>query len=86
MTSHFTWQREVLALLVALFAVPVLTPADACAQPVRGPKAVDLPEWLKLDAEYRVQTVYIDPLDLSGTEITGVQWTEQRMRFDLGFR
>ena len=40
----------------------------------------DLPDWFKLDLEYRVRTQYVDPLDLNGTAVTDVNWTEQRAR------
>ncbi len=40
----------------------------------------ELPPWLELDAEYRVRTQYVDPLDLSGTRVKDVDWTEQRAR------
>ena len=59
----------------------LLTPA-LC----RGDRPVALPEWLSLGAEYRVETLYVDPLDLTGTEVTDVHWTEQRLRLDLGLR
>lgn len=44
-----------------------------------------LPEWLELDAEYRVRSLYIDPLDLSGETVRKTAWTEQRLRLDWGF-
>ena len=40
----------------------------------------ELPEWFELDVEYRVRTQYIDPLDLNGTAVTDIDWTEQRAR------
>lgn len=40
----------------------------------------DLPNWLQLGVEYRVRTQYVDPLDLNGTDVTDVDWTEQRAR------
>ena len=43
----------------------------------------ELPEWLTLDVEHRTRTLLIDPLDLSGTSIRDVFWTEQRGRVDL---
>ena len=45
-----------------------------------------LPDWLVLDAEYRVQSIYINPLDLNGEDVTEAIWTEQRLRLDLGFK
>ena len=47
---------------------------------------VELPEWLQLDVEYRVQTQYLDPMDLSGTVVRDVHFTEQRLRVDTGLR
>jgi len=44
------------------------------------------PEWLALDAEYRVETHLINPLDLNGTSATKTFWTEQRGRFFVGVR
>lgn len=55
------------------------TEADA------GPQRLALPEWLRLDAEYRLRTIRIEPLELSGTQVRDVLWTEQRGRIDLGF-
>jgi hypothetical protein len=45
---------------LVLFLV-IATPATALAE-------VELPEWLMLDAEYRVQSLHIQPLDVNGTE------------------
>ncbi|NUN13092.1 MAG: hypothetical protein HUU55_05595 [Myxococcales bacterium] len=45
-----------------------------------------LPDWLKLDAEYRVRSLIVDPYELSGTDVEHTVWTEQRMRLDLGLR
>ena len=45
-----------------------------------------LPDWLKLDAEYRLRSVYINPLDLSGEVVRETSWAEQRLRVDVGFK
>ena len=45
-----------------------------------------LPDWLKLDAEYRLRSVYINPLDLSGEVVRDTRWAEQRLRLDIGFK
>jgi hypothetical protein len=58
----------------------------AHAQYKQTERPTPAPEWLKLDAEYRVQSIYIDPLDLNGEEVTRVNWTEQRLRLDLGMK
>jgi len=57
----------------------------AMAPPVSA-KLVELPEWLLLDAEYRVQAVYIDPLELNGNTVEDMWYMEQRLRVDLGFQ
>ena len=43
------------------------------------------PEWFDLDAEYRVRTLRIDPLELNGDTVRDVTWTEQRARLDAQF-
>ncbi|GMV43062.1 MAG: hypothetical protein AMXMBFR64_47780 [Myxococcales bacterium] len=62
----------------------------ALAMPARAQlaewKKETIPEWLVLGAEYRVRTLYVDPFDLSGTEVQDAKWTEQRLRLDLGFK
>ena len=65
----------------AAVAVLLLTalPQSAAAKP-------ELPDWLKLDLEYRVQSIVIDPLELSGLLAERVTYTEQRFRVDTGFR
>lgn len=53
--------------------------------PSTAPKpSVSLPDWLSLGAEYRVQTLHIQPLDLNGTDARRASYTEQRLRLDLG--
>jgi len=47
-------------------------------------KPVDLPDWLLLDAEYRVQGVYLDPIELSGNTVEDMWYLEQRLRVDTG--
>ena len=70
-----------------LFPLLLLALAPAAfAGPIEGDRIVEIPPWLKLDAEYRVQSIVVNPLDLSGTEVTEVSWTEQRLDLDLGFR
>ncbi len=67
-----------------LLAWGLLPVAAAPAAP--GPGARYLPEWLRLGAEYRVETQYVDPLDLNGTAVRHTYWTEQRLRIDAGVR
>jgi hypothetical protein len=61
-----------------------LAVAILLALPASARAEVDLPEWLSLGAEYRVQTVHVQPLDVNGTEARRASYTEQRLRMDLG--
>ncbi|MEO1267133.1 MAG: hypothetical protein AAFX99_03480 [Myxococcota bacterium] len=38
---------------------------------------------IEVDAEYRVQSIRVDPYELSGTRVKGTTWTEQRLRMNL---
>ena len=72
-----------LACLVALLGGPTSsqaqeTPVNLKDRPLQPNSVLDL------NAEYRLRTVNITPLDLSGTEVTDTLWTEQRLRLDLG--
>ncbi len=49
-----------------------------------GPWRKALPDWLLLDAEYRVETVYLNPVGLNGTLTDSMSYTEQRLRLDAG--
>jgi len=44
----------------------------------------DLPDWLELNAEYRMRMTVVDPLDLAGSDVTSVDWTEHRGRLHFG--
>ena len=79
--------RRATLLASVLFAVAALVgaPRPAAAQ-LQEWKKETIPEWLRLDAEYRVRTRYVDPFELSGTDVQDANWTEQRMRLDLGFK
>jgi len=70
---------HIVSLIVGLGVT--LGPLHAAAD-----KPVKLPDWLLLDAEYRVESIFIDPVDLNGTEVTDMRWTEQRMRLDFGLK
>ena len=72
-------------LLMLGLLVSVLPGAAWGAEGV-NPIKEQLPEWLKLDAEYRLRSVYIDPLDLSGEVVRETAWAEQRLRLDVGFQ
>jgi hypothetical protein len=54
-------------------------PASLSTEPV-------LPEWLELQAEYRARIHYIRPMDLSGTQVRSIDWTEHRARLHFGLR
>ncbi|MBH25773.1 MAG: hypothetical protein CMH57_15310 [Myxococcales bacterium] len=41
------------------------------------------PESVEVDAEYRLQSIRVDPYELSGTSVGGTTWTEQRLRMNL---
>jgi len=55
-----------------------------CPLPASG--EIPLSEWVSLAAEYRVQTVYVHPLELNGTTAAKASYTEQRLRVDAGLR
>ena len=44
------------------------------------------PEWLKLNAEYRVRSIFINPIELGGETVDEMRWSEQRLRLDLGIQ
>ena len=62
-----------------------------CASYEREPSDPDndwhaqLPDWFDLDAEYRVRTVYINPLELNDTGVRAIDWTEHRLRLGAAF-
>lgn len=80
--------------LVPTHTPPATPGVEAVAEPPVAPEApapspapkpsVSLPDWLSLGAEYRVQTLHIQPLDLNGTDARRASYTEQRLRLDLG--
>lgn len=45
-----------------------------------------LPDWPLLDAEYRVETVYLNPVALNGTLTDSMSYTQQRLRLDAGLQ
>lgn len=70
-------RARLLASLGVMLFLAVASPASA---------KPELPEWLKLDLEYRVETTYIDPLELSGVVADDIHFTDQRFRIDAGFQ
>src|SRR5688500_18841733 len=62
--------RRLALLLLAASATPAL--ADEPAAP--------LGRSIRSDAEYRVDTTYIDPFELGGDDVTRTMWTDQRLR------
>lgn len=86
-TWLFCWPCSVVVLLT-LIQLPQAQIADDpdMAEVVTNESTSEqdeLPDWLLLDVEFRTRTLLIDPLDLSGTSIQDVFWTEQRGRLDL---
>lgn len=73
--------RRGLALLVLLAGL--LAPAVARAI-APAAKAALLPPWLRLAAEYRVESLSLAPLALADERLLRATWTEQRLRTDLG--
>jgi len=69
--------RRLGSWLVIVLCVGAL-PGGASARPVA--------DWLDLDAEYRVQTTYVNPLEVNGTVARDVSYTEQRLRLDPSFK
>jgi len=45
-----------------------------------------MPKWAELDLEYRIRTLYIDPVNLSGTTVRDVNYTIQRLRVEGGLK
>ncbi len=43
-------------------------------------------DWLDLSAEYRLRSQYMNPLELNGTTVREIDWTEQRGRIDLALK
>ncbi|MBU1898250.1 hypothetical protein KKB55_10930 [Myxococcota bacterium] len=67
--------------LLVMTAVTLL-----CLSPSGGEARRPLPSALDLDAEYRVQTTHIEPLDLNGVTAERFQVTQQRLRVEPGLR
>jgi hypothetical protein len=55
-----------------------------CASTALAVEDPPLPDWLDLSAEYRVQSTFIDPLELNGHTAERVWYTEQRLRLEPG--
>ncbi len=72
--------RRLPVCLLPLWALMVCT--SAVAQEQDEPP----PGWLELDAEYRVQSHFIDPLELNGLTAGRVHYTEQRFRLEPTLR
>jgi hypothetical protein len=67
-----------------ILVLPVLlVGASTSAAAKDGPT---VPDWLELDAEYRVQSLFIDPMELSGLTTQQVHYTQQRFRLETALR
>jgi len=86
--------RTLLVAIALLLAPPLLAqsagdnapkPIEASASAPAAP-ASSLADWVDLDVEYRVQTVYVNPLELSGTDAREVTYTEQRLSLEPSFK
>lgn len=67
------------SILFALAAGTLLFPTAALAE-------ISISDMFFLGAEYRVQTVFVKPLELNGTTAAKASYTEQRLRVDTGIR
>ena len=74
--------RRLWAVLLGflLFSGTVARPAPCFAE-----EDELLPEWLQLQAEYRIRSRTLNPFELSGTSVEAAAWSDQRLRLDLGF-
>ncbi|MBM4354924.1 MAG: hypothetical protein FJ109_14240, partial [Deltaproteobacteria bacterium] len=77
--KHLTRPRTARLFLSACMLAASLVPVVSTA------KENVLP-WLDLDAEYRVESLYIDPLELNGLAVQDVCFTEQRFRLETGLK
>jgi len=82
------WQTEGIDMLNRIYAVALavtiaLVPTVTLAE---GPEASTAEGKVELDAEYRVQSIFIDPLELNGLTAGRVNYTEQRFRLETAFK
>ena len=73
--------REVSVVVIALLLLFL-----AGAPPPAAAGEGTLPKWAELDLEYRVRTLYIDPMELNGTTVRDVNYTIQRLRVEGGLK
>lgn len=59
--------------------------AALVALPSTGTAQEDTEHRFTTGVDYRVRSIRIDPLDLSGDTVRETNWTEQRLRLDLGW-
>ncbi len=71
----------VTTLIIGSLLVLFVTPAPSAFAGEGG-----MPKWAELDLEYRIRTLYIDPVDLSGTTVRDVNYTIQRLRVEGGLK
>ena len=76
------------ATAVAQVADAEAGPSDAAIQPefverAQGADGVDKPRWVvDFGNETRIRSLRVDPIELSGTSVNLIHWTEMRSRFD----
>ncbi len=71
---------------IALRGIAPMLALSALLLPSAALAEISISDWVFLGAEYRVQTVYISPLELNGTTAAKASYTEQRLRVDAGLR
>jgi hypothetical protein len=61
---------------------------EASAQAVESPllePEVESGPWFDVSGEYRLRTLHVNPVELSGTQARDITWTEQRARLKSSF-
>lgn len=74
------------ACSLATLLAPEASAAPFTPEPFHTPPASEANEdglYFRVDPEYRVRVVHIEPLDVNGTRVRAVSWAEQRLRLDV---
>ena len=74
-----TLLRRSLTALVSLTSLLICSSSVAQVAP-RDPHPSG--DGYELNAQYRVRSTYIEPLELNGTQVDRIRWTQQRLRLD----